>query len=260
MDYYMNEELREKPNHAHFPICRGRMDGINANCFRVFLFTLVSGVIMGGLSLFRIPLHVVGWIPMIFNSEEISKGPFNISQGFALTQALCCGVLIVFASLNMGKRKIFGEILFFIYFALLLSSLLASLSGIDVATLIIAILGVYYCSRSFKDKRDYEQLSETEGFPNFSVVLAESDDKYVYPSYIKTRGGMSYYNKVNKQSSAPAVPVNVQPIISQNHVNSLSNMPSLDPTSVKRSADIEDKFRPRSGKEEIISFSPLKLK
>ena len=43
-------------------------------------------------------------------------------------------------------------------------------------------------------------------------------------------------------------------------VNSLSNMPSLDPTSVKRSADIEDKFRPRSGKEEIISFSPLKLK
>ena len=73
-------------------------------------------------------------------------------------------------------------------------------------------------------------------------------------------GGSAYQMPQVQQSYAPAVPVNVQPIISQNHVNSLSNMPSLDPTSVKRSADIEDKFRPRSGKEEIISFSPLKLK
>lgn len=260
MDDYYNDELREKPNHAHYPICRGRMGDIKSHGQAIFIFTLIASLIMSFLSFLRVPMHVIGWIPMIFNSEEISKGAFNVSMGFGLSQVLCCVTMAVFSALNWGKHKVFGIVLFIIYLVLLISSLLISLTGLDVLTCIIGILGLYYCRGVLRDKRDYEQLAQTEGFPLFSVVLAENDDKYGYSSYIKTKHGLDYYNKRTQQNSAPAAHAPVQPQINPKPENVLGDMPELNISALSRSGAANGKFSPKSGKEGTISFSPLKLR
>ena len=260
MDEYMNEELREKPNHAHYPICRGRLDAIGKNSLRIFFYTLIVGLIMGFFSVLCVPMHVIGWIPMIFNSEEISKGAFNVSFGFGFAQVLCCAALIVFAVLNLGKRKVFGLVLSLIYIVLTISSLLATLTGFDVITAIIGIMGIYYCRNALKDKRDYEQLSNTEGFPMFSVIVAEYDDQKEQQNYLHTKQGKDYFDKMSRQSTATAaVPVNT----SQSYAmpqNGLGDMPELNTAGISRSVASEGLFKPKSGKEGTVSFSPLKLR
>ena len=260
MDEYMNEELREKPNHAHYPICQGRLTEIQNHSHTLFVFTLCSCLIMAFFSALCVPIHVIGWIPMIFNSSEIGKGAFNVSLGFGFTQILACVAIVVFAILNCGKRKVFGIVLFFIYFALLLSSLLATLTGFDVVTLIIAILGVYYCRGVFRDSRDYEQLSQTEGFPMFSVVLAEYDDKKGQQPFLQTKSGKDYFQSRNQMNNAPSAPA-YKP--SQNRPdpdNGLGDMPELNVAALSRSGVSQSIFSPKSGKEGTISFSPLKLR
>ena len=260
MDDIINEDLREKPNHAHYPICRGRMGDIESNSHKIFFFTLFACVIMAFLSILCIPMHVVGWIPMIFNSEEISKGAFHLSLGFGFSQVLSCAAIVVIAALNMGKRKVCGVVMLIIYGALLLSSLLASLTGFDVVTTIFGILGLYYSRDTIRDKRDYEQLSKTEGFPLFNVILAEYDDQKNQQPYLRTASGMDYYDKMTQQAAAPVTaPTAPQPNYYKPD-NSLGNMPELGVASAVRSSVKNGIFEPKGGKEGTLSFSPLKLR
>ena len=260
MDEYMNEDLREKPNHAHYPICRGRMGDIESHSHKLFFYTLFACIIMAFLSILCIPMHVIGWIPMIFNSEEISKGAFHVSIGFGFSQVLSCVAIVVIAALNLGKRKACGVILLIIYFALLLSSLLASLTGFDVVTAMISFMGLYYSRCTIKDKRDYEQLSKTEGFPLFNVILAEYDDNKNYQPFLKTKYGTDYFNKANQNNSAPAAPLHEPPKNYYEPDNGLGDMPELNTVSLSGTNAARGRFSPRSGKEGAISFSPLKLK
>lgn len=257
MDGNINEDIREKPNHAHYPICRGRMADIESHSHKIFFYTLIVCLIMAFFSVLCIPMHVVGWIPMIFNSEEISKGAFHVSLGFGFSQVLSCVAIVVIAALNMGKRKVCGVVMLIIYGALLLSSLLVSLTGFDVVTLIISIMGVYYCREAIRDKRDYEQLSETEGFPMFNVILAEYEDNKGKQPFLHTKSGKDYYKKANQQHTAP---VNNASQDSLKPEIVLGNMPELDTANLSRSGAAEGRFQPRSGKEGTISFSPLKLR
>ncbi len=259
MDEYMNEELREKPNHAHYPICRGRLSDIEKHSRQIFFYTLIVCVIMAFFSVLCVPMHVIGWLPMIFNSEEISKGAFNVSFGFGFTQVLCCVAIVVFSVLNLGKRKTFGIVLFVIYMVLTISSIFFTLTGLDVITTIIGIMGMYYCRGVFRDGKDYQQLANTEGFPMFSVVLAEYDDQKGKPNFLHTKSGKDYYDSMNQQSAAPVAPVQ-QPQSYVKPQNPLGNMPELNTSGMSRSGASEGLFKPKSGKEGTISFSPLKLR
>ena len=260
MNDIINEDLREKPNHAHYPICRGRMADIESHSHQIFFFTLISCLILAFFSILRIPMHVIGWIPMIFNNAEISKGAFHVSLGFGISQVLCCAAITFMAALNWGKRKVFGVVLFIIYFAMLLSSLLLTITGFDVVTLIISILGVYYCRGAIRDKRDYEQLSDTEGFPLFNVILAEYDDKKGQQPFLQTKHGTDYYNKMNQVNSAHAAPVYEPPKNYYDKDNGLGDMPELNTANLSRSNAADGRFSPSSQKEGNISFSPLKLR
>lgn len=257
MDENINQDLREKPNHAHYPICRGRLDEIQSHSRRLLYCTLVVFLLMAFFSFLCVPLHVVGWIPMLFNTEEISKGAFHTSLGFGMSEVFFCAAIIFIAFLNCGKRKVFGIVMLVIYAVLLLASLLVYLSPFDYITTFMSALGLYFSRSVFKDKRDYEQLSKTEGFPMFSVILAEYDDQKEQQPFIRTQSGKDYYNKASQQGSAPAAPT-VQSYANPN--SGLGNMPEIGVAASARQTARSGRFEPKPEKEGTLLFSPMKLK
>ena len=40
MEFKKNPVLAEKPNHAHYPVCRGRLDEINKISYKTFYYTI----------------------------------------------------------------------------------------------------------------------------------------------------------------------------------------------------------------------------
>ena len=134
MIFKNNPELIEKPDHLHYPICRGRLEEINQISTRILKFTIGAAILMAAVSLLGAPLHVVGWLPMMFTMKDIE---FGMGGGFCITQALISLLLIVFAALGCTERKIFDVLLCFAYMAMLVCSIFIHLSIFDAFTFII---------------------------------------------------------------------------------------------------------------------------
>uniref|UniRef100_UPI0025DA1068 hypothetical protein n=1 Tax=Ruminococcus sp. TaxID=41978 RepID=UPI0025DA1068 len=174
MIFSKNPELSEKPDHLHYPICRGRLEAINNISARILKFTVGAAVLLAAVSLLGAPLHVVGWLPMMFTMKDIE---FGMGGGFCITQACISLVLIVFAAMGCTERKIFDVLLCFAYMAMLVSSIFIHLSVFDAFTFIIGLAGTLYSFGILKGYVDFKQLRKTEGYPIFSVSLAEYDDR-----------------------------------------------------------------------------------
>ena len=110
----------------------------------------------------------------MFTMKDIE---FGMGGGFCITQACVSLVLIVFAAMGCTERKIFDVLLCFAYMAMLVSSIFIHLSVFDAFTFIIGLTGTLYSFGILKGYVDFKQLRNTEGYPIFSVSLAEYDDR-----------------------------------------------------------------------------------
>jgi hypothetical protein len=269
MEFKKNPELAEKPNHAHYPMCRGRLDKIEDICKDTFYFTILSSAVMGLFSLLMTPMEVVGWIPLMFTLQKTEA--FQMSAMFSVVQALMCVVLVVIALLGCFKHKIFTVIMFFVYLMMTLSSLFIWLTSFDIFTLILGAVGVYKSAGILKGYKDYKQLRNTEGFPLFSIILTEYDErkadspdgyyqdhyqKLLQEKIAKERNLSNSLDASGKKTGKSKLTQFARP--SSAETNGLGDMPELNVnTMVNRNVN-EAIFKPKGAKEGAFSDSPLK--
>lgn len=242
----------EEKNHAHYPACCGRMESISRNGQRMFLFTLISSVILSAISAMGARLQVISWIPAMICD-------FNGGVGWVGIQVLICLLLIIMAALNCGKNKIFGALLFIIYSLMFIVPIFCRYSGFDIFTLLIGGGGVFFGYRTLRDFKDYNQLRETEGFPLFNTLLVEYDEK----KQLKSMAAPQYGSPVGSGSEAPAtaVPGRSNAIYrSSDAKDGMGDMPELEIGDLVSGAPSGARFVPKYEKEGTISDSPLKLK
>ena len=269
MEFKKNPDLMEKPNHAHYPICRGRLDAIENISQNIFKVTIPMSIFMTLLSFLAVPLHVVGWIPLMFTLKDAKA--FNMGLGFSLMQAVCCLSMLLFSVLGCTKRKIFNVILFFMYALMLVSSLLIRLTVFDIITAIMGGVGVVNSFGALKGYRDFKQLSNTEGFPVFSAILTEYDErKQESPDgYYRDHYHKLLHEKLKKERNIDkSLNISVKTgskeelsMLSQAsspETNGLGEMPELTVNSVARPNIDPSRFKPKGAKEGTFSDSPLK--
>ena len=266
MEFKKNPELIEKPDHAHYPVCKGRLDEIEDISRRTFFFTLAASGIMAFFSLLQVPLHLVGWVPLMFTIQDTVA--FNMGAGFSIFQLLMCLVITGISLVGCTKHKIATVIMFFLYALTFVCSLITNLSGFDFLTVLIGIGGMYVSFGSLRGYSDYKQLRNTEGFPIFSTVLADHDEmkKYSPNGYNKRHFDKLLREKAlrerniapNAAGSSQPVPNLAQPQSAA--TNDIGGMPALNVARKNRSSSVGQKFVPKSHKEVFFSDSTLKLK
>jgi len=265
MIFKNNPELIEKPDHLHYPICRGRLEEINQISTRILKFTIGASVLMAAVSLLGAPLHVVGWLPMMFTMKDIE---FGMGGGFCITQALISLLLIVFAALGCTERKIFDVLLCFAYMAMLVCSIFIHLSIFDAFTFIIGLAGTLYSFGILKGYIDFKQLRKTEGYPIFSVSLAEYDDRkknspdgYYRDHYDELVRQRLMQQRQGSQSANMQQGGSIKSFSqAQSESGGLGDMPELNISKPVMKKAAPDRFVSKSGKESKVLFSELKLR
>lgn len=269
MEFKKNPDLAEKPDHAHYPVCRGRLDAIENVSQNTLKVTIPISLLMALLSLLSVPLHVVGWIPLMFTLKDAQA--FNMGIGFSIMQTVCCFVMLLFAFLGCTKRKIFTVILFFLYAFMLVSSLFIRLTPFDIITALIGIVGVVNSFGSLKGYRDFKQLRNTEGYPVFSDILAEDEEKKkISPDgYYRDHYSKLLHEKLKKErnidnsigtsgkvSGKDPITALSQPVSAEK--KDIGEMPELTINSTPRTSAPPSRFKPKREKEGTFSDSPLK--
>lgn len=269
MEFKKNPDFLEKPDHAHYPICRGRLDAIEAVSQNTLKVSIPICLFMVVLSLLAVPLHVVGWIPLMFTLKDAK--PFGMGVGFSIMQTVCCLVMLLFAFLGCTKRKIFNVILFFMYAFMLVSSLLIRLTVFDIITAIMGGVGVVNSFGALSGYRDFKQLQNTEGYPLFSAILTEYDEKkqqspdgYYRDHYNKLlREKIKKERNIDNSIDPSGKADGKDPITSLSQPLSaekdgLGEMPELTINNVLRQNADPSRFKPKKEKEGTFSDSPLK--
>lgn len=155
----MNIELKELPNHAHYPVCLDRMCSIDAFCRKQSGFTLAASFLMTILTWFTVRFPVISVIPnLIGDSTEAVP---NIVQTFLI---LAMALLSVASVL---KYKIFSVVLFVIYAVMFIFGCV-SYEPMAYFSIIIGFIGTMFSFRAVGFYLDYKQLCQTEGFPDFN--------------------------------------------------------------------------------------------
>lgn len=263
---YKNPSLEEKPNHAHYPACLGRLEAITKQSTYLFLFSLVSSFCISIVSFSGNPLQVIGWIPILLGASVD-----EMSVGMSFLQMFIGWGLAALGVLGCGKNKIFHLILLWIYLMMFIIPIFHMFSLFDAFTFIIGGLGVVYGYRAPKNYLDYQQLSETEGFPTFSIILAEHNEKKKQSNNFN-----DWYDEINKKrrdsfsqaaspvsspvhKQAPSVTPLRQEEIKQVTTDGVTGMPELEINKNVNLTASSDRFKPKSGKVGRISDSGMKF-
>lgn len=268
MEFKKNQDLAEKPDHAHYPICRGRLDAINNMSAQIFKVTVLSSLLLMLFSFLSIPMHVIGWIPLIFTMEDIKIG-MDVTFGFR--QMFMCLLLVVISALGCTRHKFFNIIMLAIYVLMLVFSLFVRLTAFDALTAFIGAIGTCVSIGSVKAYGDYKQLMETEGYPIFSITLSEYDEKkkqsedgYYRPAIDRlTREKMFRERNIN-MGTADGDP-NGKPHSGLYRPDSASTadiggMPELSGSVASQSSAVRQIFIQDKDKEVYFSDSGLKMK
>lgn len=166
-DMKFNEALAEKPDCGHYSACLLRMKSIDSYCRRCFGYTFAVCTLMIILTVFGMQFHVVSLIPSLFGDNT------DVAHNFVQFLVLCA--MIVMSGLAVGKRKIFGLILFVIYFFMALCCLFTNRFS-DIFSFFIGLAGALLTFRFYSVHCDYVQLSQTEGFPIFNENLLPNSE------------------------------------------------------------------------------------
>lgn len=169
----INEELAEKPEHGHYPVCLGRLNAINAYCRRSFFYTAAVCLLMIILTIFTIRFNVISWLPNLIGD--------GTTVGANLVQTLLLLAMAGMSALAVGKYKFFNMLLFVIYLTMAFSCFFTNYF-FDVLSFFIGAVGAALTFKSFSAFLDYRQLSQTEGFPFFNKRLAEQEENSEYVS------------------------------------------------------------------------------
>lgn len=266
MEFRKNPDLEEKPDHLHYPICRGRLDAINEMSTNILKFSLIASAVLCIISLVGIPLHVVGWLPLIFTLKEADG-----DMGFVFSVVQCVISLLpaVMSILGYTERKKYDVILFFFYALMFGFSIFVRLTAVDAVTVIIGGVGTVRCFGMLKGYVDFRQLRKTEGYPMFSIVLAEYDDKkkqspdgYYRDPYdrlmrekLRSQRNMG---KAGNDDQLRNLREFAQPMSEQ--TDGLGDMPELEITTASAEKAAPDRFTVKSGKYGVVLFSEIKLR
>jgi hypothetical protein len=237
-----NPELEEKPNHAHYPACLGRKTEIEKQSVQIFIYTALTFLALGIFSFMGVKFAVFGTLAeLIFDDNDVAS---------AIFQEIEFVCVIVLSLLGCTKRKIFDFIVMLIYSLLLIMTILFREYPLDPLLFIISIGGLSKSIFAYRMWTDYEQLMETEGYPIFSVLLAEQEQKM--------NNSASHFAPVSSQNTTDT-DTNLGTVISKLAGGSGTAMPSIAPVSLPKSTYTQKRYFPDAPKESGILASPMKF-
>lgn len=241
-----NEELAEKPDHAHYPVCLSRKLEIEAFCQKCFFYTLLACLLMIILTMFTVRFNIISLIPNLIGDGTMVGANF--------VQVLILLSMIGMAGLAVGKYKFLNIILFLIYFAMAVSCFF-NMKFSNFFTMPIGLFGIALTFKSFGAYCDYKQLSKTEGFPFFNERLAEQTENSSY----KSRYEEEYHQTVKKEMPVP------QQNVQNSKFNDIETLPEMDQLDIssaivkkQTASDTSYMFIPEHKKYCAMSDSPRK--
>lgn len=198
-----NEQLYEKPNHEHYMACRTRKLQIDRFSRKVFVCMLIEAVVLLFMFIFGLWLSALSWIPSLCGE------PFTIAN--IAVHSVEIILLPVFAIIGCGKYKICDLILFGINCLIVIGCFFGGLKTVNTFPFLIGITGTILTYPSINAYLDYNQLMQTEGFPQFNNLLASAEDN---PEFVSDYS-KQYHNKDTEKKfiSVPEEsPPDIQPI------------------------------------------------
>lgn len=215
----INENLTELPEHGHYSACLERKEEIDKISGKILIYAIITGIIMALMTAFGLPLSAVSFIPSIFGDA------FNAC--YLICQWSEIILLAVIAGIGCGKYKFCQLILFTVYCLMILGCFISGVKMIDSIPFAIGAIGVIITYPSISAFLDYRQLMNTEGFPYFSYLFAQTNDNPVYkPQYIN-----KYHSQPeDRKMPAPSESVNSEMM----KISSSENytMPEIDLTGI----------------------------
>lgn len=241
----INEDIAEKPDHLHYPACLGRKQEIDKKSFQIFAVTFLSCLLLSFCSLIGMKFTVPYIIPEILCGTDEVKASFVQIAEFMLL----AGVSL----LGCTKFKIADVIVLMTNILFLAVTLIAKENPGDFLIIILSAYGIFKSYDAFSLMRDYEQLRNTEGFPIFSLILAEYEQKLnsnaADPSVFRNASGSSTMDDASEK-----VP---QVVFSG---NSDTDMPALSPVNLTKYTYNEKRYMPKTPKVSGIIESPIRTR
>ena len=177
MKMRFNEAIAEKPAHGHYGACQVRMTGIEQFSKYAAYYAIGSSAYMAVTAMFTETFQVISWLPMLIFGNQYGVGYLFLQ----FLELLAVAALGFKGNHKADKCHI---ILFGLYALMAASALICGFTerGTDTTSLMIGVGGLIVLRNTFRNVADYEQLKETEGFPQFSEIIARSDDNPGYTS------------------------------------------------------------------------------
>lgn len=241
----INEDIAEKPNHLHYPACLGRKQEIDRRSFEIFVVTAASCLLLSFLSLIGMKFTVPYIIPEILcGGNDVMASFIQIAEFAALA-----GVSLI----GCTKYKIADVIVLMTNILFFGITLISSENVGDAFILVLSVLMIYKSYDAFSLMRDYDQLRNTEGFPIFSLILAEYEQKLnsneTDPSvYRNTEGSDTMDNALEAVSEV---------LFSGGES---TDMPSVSPVNLPKENYNEKRYMPKSPKISGIIESPIRTR
>ncbi|MCR5111158.1 MAG: hypothetical protein K6B38_09670 [Ruminococcus sp.] len=237
----INPDIQEKPDHLHYPACLGRKTEIEKQSLEILLYTLAALAFPSIISIMGVRFAMFSALPdIIFGEDGVKTAFFQVFEFF---------MIAVLALLGCTKYKVFDVIVMLIYILMVIISLLFNETTADALIVIAGLGGIWKSIGSYKAWNDYEQLMNTEGFPIFSITLAEHDEKIA-----------------NEKNGIPSQPSGIDPTIAAQYVMSqLSSgnadkiMPAIGELPQIASSPSARRYMPEGQKESVILESPMKF-
>lgn len=241
----INEDIAEKPDHLHYPACLGRKNEIDKRSFEIFAVTSLSCLLLSFCSLIGMKFTVPYIIPEILCGTDAVKASFVQIAEFIL--------LAGFSLIGCTKYKICDVIVLMTNILFFSITLITRDNPGDALLLIASGYGIFKSYDSFSLMRDYDQLRNTEGFPAFSLILAEYEQKLNNtdpdPSVFRNTSGSSAMDDASGKVQQLAFTGN-------NDVD----MPALSPVNLPKENYCEKRYMPKSPKVSGIIESPLRTR
>lgn len=179
----INEKLSEQPEHAHYLVCLKRKKEIDKFCRKVFAYSIAEAVTFFAMMLFGLWLSALSWIPSLCGE------PFTMPNILAYLIEII--LLPVIALLGCGKNKICTLIFFAVQCLIVIGCFFGGLKTVNTFPFLIGIIGTIITYPSISAYLDYNQLMQTEGFPQFNNLLADAEDN---PEFVSDYS-KQYHNK-----------------------------------------------------------------
>lgn len=191
----INTELKELPNHGHYPVCLDRMCSIDAFCRKQSGFTLAASFLMIILTWFTVRFPVISSIPnLIGDSTEAVPN---------IVQTLLILAMALFSVMAVLKYKIFSVVLLVIYAAMFIFGCV-SYEPMAYFSIIIGFIGTIFSFKSVGFYLDYKQLCQTEGFPDFNERLTYQNEHGKYVSRFEKKVRFSGDSRMSEPELQPS--------------------------------------------------------